>query len=160
MMNNSNHNVDRGQPTMVAMLGGGSNNNSGHEQEVQYMMAEARTCSTRTCIEYRIQHRNVTLKNLELEREHVALRLKYDMLLGQVTAQGVAATARAAAMGEEAFRLPSGELMTAERFTERAQTLHQTRASCERSETKLRKLLEEYAALKREKEYAISEAKR
>lgn len=132
----------------------------GHEQEVQYMMSEARICSNRTCIEYRIQHRNVTLKNLELERELASVRLKYGMLFGQVTSQGVAATARAAAMGEDAFRLPSGETMTAEKFTERTQILHQTRTSLERSENKLRKMLDENALLRKEKESAFNETRR
>ena len=107
------------------------------------MMLESRNCSNRTCIEFRIQHRNATIRKLELERELNAIRLKYDMLFDQVTTQGVAATARAAAMGEEAFRLPNGELMTAEKFMERTQMLNQTRASLERSDAKLRKLLEE-----------------
>jgi hypothetical protein len=97
---------------------------------------------------------------LELERDITAIRLKYDMLFEQVTTQGVAATARAAAIGEEAFRLPNGELMTADKFLERSQMLTQTRATLERSETKLRKILEENAQLKKEKESAINEARR
>lgn len=133
---------------------------SAHEQDVQHMMLESRNCSNRTCIEFRIQHRNATIRKLELERELNAIRLKYDMLFDQVTTQGVAATARAAAMGEEAFRLPNGELMTAEKFMERTQMLNQTRASLERSDAKLRKLLEENAQLKKEKELAINEARR
>ena len=131
-----------------------------HEQDIQRMAAEARNCTNRTCLEFRIQHRNATIRKLELERELSAVRLKYDMLFDQVTTQGVAATARAAAMGEEAFRLPNGELMTAEKFMERTQMLTQTRASLERSDSKLRKILEENAQLKKEKEMAVNEARR
>lgn len=134
--------------------------NSAHEQEVQQMMAETRTCANRACIEYRIQHRNATLKKLELERELQAIRLKYDMLFTQVTTQGVAATARAAATGEEAFRLPNGDLMTAEKFMERTQMLMQTRASLERSETKRRNMADEYSNVLKEKEFAVNETKR
>lgn len=137
-----------------------SSSSSEHEQEVQYMMAEARLCSSRTCIEYRIQHRNVTMKNLEMEREIKSIRLKHGLLLGQVTTQGVAATARAAAMGEEAFRLPNGELMTAEKYTERTSILNQTRVALERSETKLRKMLEDNATLTKQKEYDSNEIRR
>jgi hypothetical protein len=121
---------------------------------------QARGCSTRACIEFRIQHRNATLKKLELERDLAAVRLKYDMLFNQVATQGAAATARAAELGEEAFRLPNGELMTAEKFMERTQILTQTRASLERSEAKCRKVKEEYAQLQKEKELAVNEAKR
>ncbi len=134
--------------------------NSAHEQEVQLMMAEARNCSNRTCIEYRIQHRNATLKKLEVERELQAVRLKYDMLFNQVTTQGVAATARAAAMGEETFRLPNGELMTVEKFMERTSMLTQTRASLEKSEAKVRRLIDENAALQKERELAANESRR
>ena len=130
------------------------------EQEIQHMMSEARICSNRTCIEYRIQHRNSTLRNLELERDLSAVRVRYDMLFGQVTTQGAAATARAAATGEEAFRLPNGELMTAEKFMERTRMLSQTRASMEMAEVRNRKVVEELAAMKKEKEAAQLEARR
>lgn len=90
----------------------------------------------------------------------VATRLKYDMLFDQVSTQGAAATARAAELGEEAFRLPNGELMSAEKFMDRTQMLTQTRATLERSDAKLRKILEEYAVLKKEKELVVNEAKR
>jgi hypothetical protein len=130
------------------------------EQEIQHMMSEARICSNRTCIEYRIQHRNCTLRNLELERDLSAVRVKYDMLFGQVTTQGAAATARAAATGEEAFRLPNGELMTAEKFMERTRMLSQTRASMEMAEVRNRKVLDELAEMKKEKEAAQLEARR
>jgi hypothetical protein len=123
-------------------------------------LSQARNCTNRTCIEFRIQHRNATLKKLELERDLTATRLKYDMLFEQITTQGVAATARAAAIGEEAFRLPNGELMTAEKFLERTQMLTQTRASLERSDAKLRKVIEENAQIKREKESAVNESRR
>ena len=82
------------------------------------------------------------------------------MLFGQITTQGVSATARAAVIGDEAFRLPNGELMTAEKFMERTQMLTQTRSSLERSDAKLRKAHDENAQLKREKEGAINEARR
>lgn len=121
---------------------------------------QARNCSNRTCIEFRIQHRNATLKKLELERDLAAVRLKYDMLFDQVTTQGAAATARAAELGEEAFRLPNGELMSAEKFMERTQMLKQTRATLEQSEARQRKILEENASLKKEKELAVNEARR
>jgi len=121
---------------------------------------QARNCSNRTCMEYRIQHRNATLKKLELERDLTAVRLKYDMLFEQVTTQGVAATARAAAIGEEAFRLPTGELMTAEKFLERSHMLTQTRASLEKAEAKNRRTLDENVQLKKEKEIAVNEARR
>jgi hypothetical protein len=133
---------------------------SAREQEIQYMMSEARICSNRTCIEFRIQHRNATIRNLDLERELSAVRIKYDMLFNQVTTQGAAATARAAATGEEAFRLPNGELMTAEKFMERTQMLAHTRASMEKTDARMRKLLEENAGLKKEKEAAQLEARR
>ena len=130
------------------------------EQEIQYMMSEARICSNRTCIEFRIQHRNATIRNLELERELSAVRVRYDMLFNQVTTQGAAATARAAATGEEAFRLPNGELMTAEKFMERTRMLAQTRASMEKADLRMRKILDDHAALKKEKEAAQLEARR
>lgn len=124
------------------------------------MMSEARICSNRTCIEYRIQHRNSTLRNLELERDLSAIRVRYDMLFSQVTTQGAAATARAAATGEEAFRLPNGELMTAEKFMERTRMLSQTRASMEMAEVRNRKVLDELAEMKKGKEAAQVEARR
>ena len=95
-----------------------------------------------------------------MERDLAAVRLKYDMLFNQVATQGAAATARAAELGEEAFRLPNGELMTAEKFMERTQILTQTRASLEKSDVKFRKLNEEYAQLHKEKELAVNESKR
>ena len=90
------------------------------------LLSQARNCTNRTCIEFRIQHRNATLKKLELERDLTAMRLKYDMLFDQITTQGVAATARAAAIGEEAIDAPA---------TLRGRTrvpLHQTDRSAQR----------------------------
>ena len=99
-------------------------------------------------------------KKLELERELAAVRLKYDMLYNQVSTQGAVATARVAMMGEEAFRLPNGELMTAERFMERTRMLTQTRASLERNELHLNKTLDETKAIRAEKEAAVNECRR
>ena len=112
------------------------------------------------CIEYRIQHRNATVKKLELERELTAVRLRYDMLYNQVTTQGAAATARAAETGEDAFRLPNGELMTADKFMERTRMLTQTRTSLDRSEANLTKTLDEMKTIRAEKETAVNECRR
>lgn len=117
-------------------------------------------CSNRVCIEFRIQHRNATIKNLEMERNVTAIRLKYDMLFDQVTTQGAAATARAAESGEDAFRLPNGELMTAEKFMERTRMLSQARVALDRSEISNRKHVEEISVLNKEKEAALSECRR
>jgi hypothetical protein len=97
---------------------------------------------------------------LELERDLTAVRLKYDMLFNQVATQGAAATARAAEMGEEAFRLPNGELMTAEKFMERNKMLTETRGSLERSEVKNRKILDENTQLKKEMGLVVNETRR
>lgn len=152
--------------------------NDEHEKEVQYMMSQAsdvrlnilhnywfkcvqaKVCSNRVCIEFRIQHRNATIKNLEMERNVTAIRLKYDMLFDQVTTQGAAATARAAESGEDAFRLPNGELMTAEKFMERTRMLSQARVALDRSEISNRKHVEEISVLNKEKEAALSECRR
>jgi hypothetical protein len=100
------------------------------------------------------------VKKLELERELAAIRLKYDMLYNQVSTQGAVATARVAMMGEEAFRLPNGELMTADRFMERTRMLTQTRASLERNELHLNRTLDETKAIRAEKEAAVNECRR
>jgi hypothetical protein len=95
-----------------------------------------------------------------LERELTAIRLKYDVLYNQVTTQGAAATARAAETGEDAFRLPNGELMTADKFMERTRMLTQTRASLEKNDIRLKKVLAESAELQKQKDAASNESRR
>jgi hypothetical protein len=97
---------------------------------------------------------------LDLERELEAMRLRYDMLFNQVSTQGAAATARASESGEEAFRLPNGELMTAERFMERTRILAQTRSSLEKSEAKLHAATNDVARVENDKEALQNERKR
>jgi hypothetical protein len=50
--------------------------------------------------------------------------------------------------------------MTAEKFMERTQMLAQTRASMEKADLRMRKILDDHAALKKEKEAAQLEARR
>ncbi len=97
---------------------------------------------------------------MELERDVRDLRIKYDMLYNQVTSQGAAATARASELGEEAFRMANGELMTPDKFMERTRILSQTRASLERMEAKMATLQNENARLQQEKEAAVNESRR
>jgi hypothetical protein len=82
------------------------------------------------------------------------------LLFNQVVTQGAAAAARVSETGEEAFRLPNGELMTAERFMERTRILTQTRSSLEKSEGRLNTAMDDIARVEKDKEALVNECKR
>jgi F0F1-type ATP synthase beta subunit len=75
-------------------------------------------CTNASCSQYRIQHRIISAKRNELENEVERLRRDYAQLQERIVMQGVAAAAREDERGDEASLLmPSGERITAEKFT-------------------------------------------
>ncbi len=94
----------------------------------------------------------MTLKRNELEKELDAMRRKHDMIYNQVVTRGEASMMREAATGEAGMRLPTGEMMTAEKYLAKTRMMNQCRESLQASEKKARLLAEENARLKQERD--------
>jgi hypothetical protein len=109
-------------------------------------------CANRLCAQFRLQHRNMTQKRNELEKELEAMRRNHDMIYNQVVTRGEASMMREATTGEGGVRLPNGELMTAEKFLAKTRMMNQCRESLQASEKKARLLVDENARLKQERD--------
>jgi len=109
-------------------------------------------CTNRLCTQYRLQHRNMTQKRNELEKELENMRKQHDTLYNQVVTRGEASMMREAATGEDGVRLPNGEVMTAEKFLAKTRMMNQCRESLQMSEKKARLLSDENVRLKQERD--------
>ena len=117
-------------------------------------------CTNRLCTQYRLQHRNMTQKRNELEKELEAMRKKHDALYNQVVTRGEASMMREAATGEDGVRLPNGEVMTAEKYMAKTRMMNQCRESLQLSEKKAKALAEENARLKQERDSLYASMRR
>jgi hypothetical protein len=109
-------------------------------------------CPNRLCAQFRIQHRNITQKRNELEKELDVMRRKHDALYNQVVTRGEASMMHEAVTGEDGMRMPNGEMMTAEKFLAKTRMMNQCRESLQVSEKKSRLFAEENARLKLERD--------
>jgi hypothetical protein len=118
----------------------------------QFQPPHPEPCTNRLCAQFRLQHRNMTLKRNELEKELEAMRRKHDTIYNQVVTRGEASMMREAATGEGGVRLPNGEVMTAEKYIAKTKMMNQCRESLQASEKKARLLTDENTHLKHEKD--------
>ena len=109
-------------------------------------------CTNALCVQFRVQHQNMTKKRNELEKELEAMRRNHDMIYNQVVTRGEASIMREATTGEGGVRLPNGELMTAEKYLAKTKMMNQCRDSLQASEKKARLLADENARLKQERD--------
>jgi hypothetical protein len=110
------------------------------------------SCTNRLCVQFRLQHRNMTHKRNELEKELDHARKQHDALFNQVVTRGEASMMREAATGENGVRLPNGEVMTAEKYIAKTKMMNQCMESLQASEKKARALAEENTRLKQERD--------
>jgi hypothetical protein len=110
------------------------------------------SCTNRLCVQFRLQHRIITQKRNELEKELDQMRKQHDELFNQVVTRGEASMMREAATGENGVRLPNGEVMTAEKYTAKTKMMNQCRESLQASEKKARLLADENTRLKQERD--------
>ena len=109
-------------------------------------------CTNRLCTQSRLQHRNMTQKRNELEKELENMRKQHDTLYNQVVTRGEASMMREAATGEDGVRLPNGEVMTAEKYLAKTRMMNQCRESLQMSEKKARLLSDDNVRLKQERD--------
>ena len=103
------------------------------------------TCSNPLCIQFRTQHRIITQKRNELEKELETLRNQY-------ASHVVQSIPVAEAPDETGVRLPNGELMTVEKFMTRTAMMNQCRESLQVSEKRARQFGEENVKLRLERD--------
>jgi len=73
-------------------------------------------CQNTTCAQYRLQHRNMTMKTLELEKELEQIKRTQNATFNNAVAQNAVTHFRDAATGEMGLMMPNGEVMTREKI--------------------------------------------
>ena len=109
-------------------------------------------CENKLCAQFRMQHRLITQKRNELEKELDHARKQHAILFNQVVTRGEQTIMREAATGEAGVRLPNGEIMTPEKFMSRTKMMNQCRDSLQVSEKRARQFAEENTRLKQERD--------
>lgn len=113
-------------------------------------------CANPVCEQYRIQHKNMTIKKLELEKElrQMAVvqeggvaRRNYDRVPDPET-------------GEEGLRMPDGEIITPAKLAKRMEIAASCLSSLQVSEKNNRQLTEENRALRQTQEATHAEMRR
>ena len=115
-------------------------------------MQRAEPCTQLLCTQFRQQHGNITQRCTELEKELENARKQHAALFTQVVTRGEASMIREERTGESGMRLPSGELMTPERFMTKTKMMNQCVGSLQTSEKRARQLTEENTRLKQERD--------
>ena len=110
------------------------------------------SCPNPLCTQFRHQHRIITQKRNELEKELDNARKQHTLLYNQVVTRGEQSMMREATTGETGVRLPNGELMTPEKFMARTKMMNQCRESLQVSEQRARQFADDAAKLKVENE--------
>ena len=118
------------------------------------------SCSNPICAQFRIQHKNMTLKRLELEKELDRMRrAQLSEYHGAIEAR-TTTPMRDTATGEMGLLMRNGEVMTPEKITRRMEIAAKCLETLQTSETHNRKLSEENKTLKQSNEMVYSEMRR
>ena len=107
-------------------------------------------CPNPLCAQFRLQHRLMTQKHNEAQKELDQARKQHTLLYNQVVTRGEHSMVREAATGESSIRLPSGEEMTPEKYMMRTRMMNQCRETLQASEKRAKQLGEDNARLQTE----------
>ena len=117
-------------------------------------------CTNPICAQFRIQHKNVTIKRLELEKELELMRRAQSNQFNQAVAQRAVTPIRDAVTREAGLMMPNGEVMTPEKIRKQMEIAAKCMESLQMSEKLNRQLAEENKNLKQTNERSYNEIRR
>lgn len=123
-------------------------------------MSEHQSCPNPTCAQYRIQHKNMTLKRLELEKELQHIRRLQSNEFNQAVAQNAVTPMRDAVTGDMGLMMPNGEIITPDKMIKRMEMAKKCMETLQASEKHNRQLMEENRILKQGNETTYNEMRR
>ena len=105
-------------------------------------------CTNPVCEQYRIQHKNMTIRKQELEKELRLIQQNQVDEFNQTITTRLTTPVRDAATGEMGLQMPNGEIMTPNKLCKRMEMAAACHASLQASEKVNRQLTEENQRLK------------
>ena len=117
-------------------------------------------CTNPICAQFRIQHKNITLKRLELEKELDQMRRAQSGQFNKAVEQRSVTPVRDAATGEMGLMMRNGEVMTPDKITKRMEIATACMETLQASEKHNRQLVEENKLLKQTNEATYNEMRR
>ena len=118
------------------------------------------TCTNPICEQFRIQHKNITLKRIELEKELQRYRKADTDEFNQRVSTNAVTQFRDAVTGDLGLMMPNGEVMTPEKIAKRIEIATTCMNSLQMSEKLNRQLVEENRILKQSQEQTHAEMRR
>lgn len=117
-------------------------------------------CTNPVCAQFRIQHKNVTLKRLELEKELDQMRRAQSGQFNKAVEQRSVTPVRDAVTGEMGLMMRNGEVMTPDKIAKRMEMATACMETLQASEKHNRQLAEENRLLKQTNETTYNEMRR
>lgn len=117
-------------------------------------------CTNPICAQFRIQHKNMTLRKLELEKELARFQRVHVNEFNQRVADNAVTPVRDASTGDMGLMMPNGEVMTQEKIARRIEIATTCMNSLQASERHNRQLAEENRVLKQNHDRAYAEMRR
>ena len=117
-------------------------------------------CANPICVQFRVQHKNVTIKRLELEKELELMRRAQSNQYNQAVAQRAVTPIRDAVTREAGLMMPNGEVMTPDKIKKKIEIATKCMESLQMSEKLNRQLTEENKMLKQANEHSYNEIRR
>ena len=121
---------------------------------------ESTACTNPICAQFRIQHKNITLKRIELEKELDQMRRAQSNEFNQSVAQRSVTAVRDATTGEMGLMMHNGEVMTPEKISKRMEIAAKCMETLQASEKHNRILSDENKTLKQSNELTYNEMRR
>jgi len=121
---------------------------------------EHQPCPNVGCAQYRIQHRNMTMKKLELEKELEQIKRTQNTTFNDAVSRNAVTQFRDAATGEMGLMMPNGEVMTREKVLKKIEIANKCMETSCAYEKKNRELVEEIKFIKIGSEKAYTEMRR
>jgi len=118
------------------------------------------SCTNPICAQFRIQHKNITLKRLELEKELEQIRRIHSNEFNQAVEKRSVTPVRDAATGEMGLMMRNGEVITPDKIAKRMEIAATCMATLQASEKQNRQLVEENRLLKQTNEATYNEMRR
>jgi hypothetical protein len=117
-------------------------------------------CNNPICAQFRIQHKNMTLKRLELEKELDQMRRAQSNQFHQAREARTTTPLRDTATGEMGLLMRNGEVMTPDKVAKRMEIAAKCMETLQASEKHNRQLSEENKHLKQNNETVYNEMRR
>lgn len=124
------------------------------------MSAPSTACNNPICAQFRIQHKNITLKRLELEKEIDQMRRAQSSQYNQAVEMRSVTPVRDAVTGEMGLMMRNGEVMTPDKIAKRMEIAAKCLETLQASEKHNRQLVEENKYLKQTNETTFNEMRR